>query len=193
MDTRSQPLRDPATMLAQVLRDWGGAQDLWLFGYASLIWRPEFEPAEQRLGRVHGYHRALKMWSRVNRGTIECPGLVFALLRGGSCHGMAFRIPKAQGEDVLRRLWPREMVTGVYDPRWLNCQTAQGSVQALAFTLPRHSPNYTGELGADQYRQIFATAHGRFGSTLDYARLTLEHLERLGIHDAALARLLRLA
>jgi glutathione-specific gamma-glutamylcyclotransferase len=193
MDPRSQPLRDPATMLAQVLREWGGERDLWLFGYASLIWRPDFEPAEQRLGRVHGYHRALKMWSRVNRGTPECPGLVFALLRGGSCHGMAFRVPKAQGEDVLRRLWPREMVTGVYDPRWLNCQTAHGSVPTLAFTLPRDSPNYTGELDADQYRQIFASAHGRFGSTLDYARLTLEHLERLGIHDAALARLLRLA
>ena len=77
-------LRDPAPMLAQALRDWGGEQDLWVFGYASLIWRPEFEAAEQRLARLHGYHRALKMWSRVNRGTPECPGLVFALLSGGS-------------------------------------------------------------------------------------------------------------
>jgi cation transport protein ChaC len=180
-------------MLEQALRDWGGRQDLWIFGYASLIWRPEFDPAEQRVGRVHGYHRALKMWSRINRGTPECPGLVFALLCGGSCQGMAMRVPRAQGEDVLRRLWPREMVTGVYDPNWLQCQTAQGRVPALAFTLPRHSPNYTGELDPDQYRQIFATASGRYGSTLDYARLTLEHLQQLGIHDAALARLLRLA
>ncbi len=180
-------------MLEQALRDWGGRQDLWIFGYASLIWRPEFDPAEQRVGRVHGYHRALKMWSRINRGTPECPGLVFALLCGGSCQGMAMRVPRAQGEDVLRRLWPREMVTGVYDPKWLQCQTAQGRVPALAFTLPRHSPSYTGELDPDQYRQIFATASGRYGSTLDYARLTFEHLHQLGIHDAALARLLRLA
>lgn len=131
-------------MLARALRDWGGQQDLWVFGYASLIWRPEFEAAEQRVARLHGYHRALKMWSRVNRGTPDCPGLVFALLSGGSCQGMAFRIPLAQGEQALRQLWPREMITGVYDPKWLRCQTSNGVVRALAFTLPRHSPNYTG-------------------------------------------------
>ena len=70
-------------MLGTVLDQWGGASDLWIFGYASLIWRPEFEFAEKRPASVHGYHRALKMWSRVNRGSPECPGLVFALLSGG--------------------------------------------------------------------------------------------------------------
>ena len=192
MSALPPPLRDPAPMLAQALRDWGGQQDLWVFAYASLIWRPEFEAAEQRLARLHGYHRALKMWSRVNRGTPDCPGLVFALLSGGSCQGMAFRIPQAQGEQTLRQLWPREMITGVYDPKWLPCQTSGGVVRALAFTLPRHSPNYTGELPAARYQQIFAQASGRYGSTLDYARQTHEHLLRLGIRDATLARLLRL-
>ena len=187
------PVRDPAPMLAQTLREWGGQQDLWLFGYASLIWRPEFDAAEQRLARVHGYHRALRMWSRVNRGTPACPGLVFALLSGGSCAGMAFRVPQPQGEQVLRQLWPREMVTGVYDPRWLQCRTENGAVRALAFTLPRNSPNYTGPLSAEQYRDIFARAVGRYGSTLDYAQTTLSHLEALGIPDRTLARLLQLA
>jgi glutathione-specific gamma-glutamylcyclotransferase len=187
------PVRDPAPMLAQTLREWGGGQDLWLFGYASLIWRPEFDAAEQRLARVHGYHRALRMWSRVNRGTPACPGLVFALLSGGSCTGMAFRVPQAQGEEVLRQLWPREMVTGVYDPRWLQCRTDGGPVRALAFTLPRNSPNYTGPLSAAQYRDIFAQAVGRYGSTLDYAQRTLSQLEALGIPDRTLARLLRQA
>jgi cation transport protein ChaC len=106
---------------------------------------------------------------------------------------MAFRIPQAQGEQALRQLWPREMVTGVYDPKWLRCQTSAGPVRALAFTLPRQSPNYTGELPAARYQQIFAQSSGRYGSTLDYARQTHEHLLRLGIRDAALARLLQLA
>ena len=70
------------------MREWGGKDDLWIFAYASLIWRPEFEHAEERFATIHGYHRALKMWSRVNRGTPECPGLVFGLLHGGSCKGM---------------------------------------------------------------------------------------------------------
>ena len=177
-------------MLDATLQAWGGHQDLWIFGYASLIWRPEFDHTEHRLARVHGYHRALKMWSRVNRGTPECPGLVFALLRGGSCQGMVYRIPKADGEAVLRRLWPREMPNAVYDPKWLRCVTSHGDVPGLAFTLSHHSPNFTGDLSPTQYRQIFAQARGRYGTTRDYAELTLHHLKALGIRDRALERVL---
>ncbi len=189
------PPRDGAAMLEQTVSQWQALPDtdLWVFGYASLIWRPEFEFTEQRLAKVHGYHRALKMWSRINRGTPERPGLVFALLIGGSCHGVVFRIPKPRGEMALRQLWPREMPNPVYDPKWLRCQTAQGTVTALAFTLSRRSPNFTGTLHPDQYREIFAKAVGRFGSTLDYAQLTFDHLQAMGIHDQALGRLLRLA
>ena len=78
-------VRDPAPLLDATRREWGGKADLWVFGYASLIWRPDFEVAEHRAAKVHGWHRALKMWSRVNRGTPETPGLVFALLTGGCC------------------------------------------------------------------------------------------------------------
>ena len=163
-----------------------------MFGYASLIWRPEFDFAEQRRARVHGYHRALKMWSRVNRGTPECPGLVFALLAGGSCQGMAYRVPRQQAEDALVQLWQREMPTGVYDPKWLACQTADGPVSALAFTLSRQSPNYTGDLEPEHYRHILSRSCGRYGSTLDYARQTYECLLDAGIHDLKLRRLLSL-
>ena len=89
-----RPARDPEASLQLARSQWGGQGDLWVFGYASLIWRPEFDAAECRPARVHGFHRALKMRSRVNRGTPETPGLVFALLPGGSCHGLAFRIAR---------------------------------------------------------------------------------------------------
>lgn len=72
-------------MLERALDEWGGQQDLWIFGYGSLIWKPDFDYAERRPAKVHGWHRALKMWSRINRGTPECPGLVFGMLSGGSC------------------------------------------------------------------------------------------------------------
>lgn len=186
-------LRDPAPMLERTLREWGGHQDLWVFGYGSLIWRPDFEFAERRPARVFGWHRALKMWSRVNRGTPECPGLVFGMLPGGSCHGMAFRVDQALAGPVLETLWRREMITGVYDPRWLPCRTAQGTVRALAFTLSRKSPSHTGELSEQEYRRIFQQAQGIYGTTRDYAQATFDELQRLGIHDQALARLLTLA
>lgn len=188
------PGREPAQLLRQTFQEWGGRGDLWIFGYASLIWRPEFEHDEHHMAHVHGWHRALKMWSRVNRGSPECPGLVFGLISGGSCRGMVFRIPRREVEDMLPRLWEREMPTGVYDPRWLHCRTAAGhTVQALAFTLSRRSPNFTGQLSAAQYRRILASARGRYGSTHDYAQTTYRHLLELGIRDQQLEWILRCA
>jgi cation transport protein ChaC len=131
------------------------------------------------------------MWSRLNRGSPECPGLVFALLPGGSCHGVAYRVPKEQADEVLVRLWAREMPMDIYVPSWLPCATPQGTVRALAFTLPRNSPSYTGHLPAETYRQIFQQASGRFGTTLDYALQTYRSLQNHGIEDRALAALLR--
>jgi len=180
-------------MLQAVLQDWGGQRDLWVFGYASLIWRPEFEAAESRFATLHGYHRALKMWSRVNRGTPALPGLVFGLLPGGSCKGMAYRLPGDQVPATLPALWEREMPNGVYDPRWLRCRTAQGDITALAFTLSRRSPHHTGVLSDEHYRHIFSSACGRYGTTREYAQLTYEKLRMLGIDDQALGRLLELA
>ena len=186
--------RNGAQMLADTMAQWralGPQPDLWVFGYASLVWRPEFQAAEQRLARVQGYHRCLKMWSRVNRGTPERPGLVFALMAGGSCQGLALRLPFEEVEAMMPTLWAREMPNPVYDPKWVRCQTAQGPVTALAFTLSRHSPNYTGSLSTERYREIFTHSVGRYGSTLQYASQTLEGLRAHGIEDRALARLLR--
>ena len=186
-------LRDPQPMLAEALQAWGGRHDLWVFGYASLIWRPEFDAAEQRGALVHGWHRALEMRSRVNRGTPECPGLVFALVRGGSCRGMAYRIERQRAHAELVRLWAREMPTGVYDPKWLACRTPQGSVQALAFTLGRGSPAHTGPLPDAQMLEVLRCAAGRYGSTLDYLLETAASLRTCGIRDRDIERLIALA
>ena len=179
-------------MLETVIQEWGGQDDLWIFGYASLIWRPEFEFSEERFATIYGYHRALKMWSRVNRGTPECPGLVFGLLHGGCCKGMAFRIAQNRVAATLPALWNREMPNGVYDPKWLQCQTVKGPVRALAFTLSKRSPNHTGVLSEATYRQIFSNAWGRYGTTRDYAQMTYDKLQSLGINDHALGKLLTL-
>jgi cation transport protein ChaC len=187
------PGRDPARMLGDALRAWGGRGDAWIFGYASLIWRPEFEAVENRAATVHGWHRALAMHSHVNRGTPERPGLVFALVAGGSCRGRAYRVDKARVEPELQRLWCREMPTGVYDPKWLPCRTPQGVVRALAFTLSRKSPSHTGDLAEAQVVEILRTATGRYGSTLSYLVETASSLRSIGIRDRDVERLLALA
>jgi cation transport protein ChaC len=182
---------DPLAMLDRALTEWGGHEDLWIFGYGSLIWKTEFDFAERRPAKVHGWHRALKMWSRINRGTPEQPGLVFGLISGGSCQGVVFRIPKAIGREVLATLWVREMKLAVYDPKWLECHTTLGPVHALAFTLSRKSPSHTGVLTPEEYRRIFAEAAGVYGTTHEYAHRTLEELKRHNIRDRGLEKLLR--
>jgi cation transport protein ChaC len=186
-------LRDPQPMLAAAMQAWGGLHDLWVFGYASLIWRPEFDAAERRGAHVHGWHRALEMRSRVNRGTPDRPGLVFALVRGGSCRGMAYRIERERAAAELERLWAREMPTGVYDPKWLACRTPQGPVRALAFTLSHRSPAHTGALPDAQMLEVLRGAAGRYGSTLDYLRETATSLRDCGIRDRDIERLIALA
>jgi glutathione-specific gamma-glutamylcyclotransferase len=179
--------------LERIRRQWAGRAELWVFGYASLIWRPEFEAAEARPALVHGFHRALRMRSRINRGTPQCPGLVFALIGGGRCRGVVYRVDREEADAVLQRLWAREMPTGVYIPRWLNCSTAVGEVSALAFTLPRSSPSYTGPIDDRQMLDILRRAQGRFGSTLDYLLQTARGLRALGLRDREIERLVRLA
>jgi cation transport protein ChaC len=185
--------RHPANQLARVRAQWGGRGELWVFGYASLIWRPEFDAVEQRPATVFGYHRALEMRSTINRGTPECAGLVFALVSGGSCRGMAYRIDPARADAELDRLWAREMPTGVYDAKWLPCRTPEGMVQALAFTLSRNSPSHVGPVPDAQMVEILRTACGRYGTTLDYLVGTAASLRGVGIRDKEIERLVALA
>lgn len=187
------PFREPEPMRQRITAQWGGREDLWVFGYASLIWRPEFEAAERRPAWVGGWHRALRMRSRINRGTPEVPGLVFALLPGGSCRGVAYRVPRPRVEAELERLWAREMPTGVYDPRLIPTRTPQGPVRALTFTLSRRSPACLPPLDDATLLDILRTARGRYGTTLEYLVETAGALQACGIQDREITRLMNVA
>lgn len=171
-------------------------QDIWIYGYGSLIWRPEFEFVERRHALLHGYHRSLCLWSRVNRGTPERPGLVFALDSGGSCRGVVFRIDQTHASQIMDALWRREMASGAYIPRWLNCRTENGNITALAFTMNRTTSGYVRDLPEEQLLHIVRTAHGSYGPCIDYVLETADALQRHGIVDKrlfAIARQLRQA
>ena len=186
--------RDPKPLLQQAFTHWQASrQPLWIFGYASLLWKREFDAVEARRATVAGWHRAFRMRSRVNRGSVACPGLVFALMAGGSCVGQIFRVRAGTELKVMQDLWDREMPTGVYDPRWLSCRTPGGRVQALAFTLPHRHPSHTGRLSDEAMLDIFQRARGRYGTTLEYLSQTATQLAHMGIRDAEVQRLMRLA
>ena len=99
-----------------------GAQmeDLWIFGYGSLLWKPAFEFVESRPATVQGWHRSFCIRVARFRGTRDQPGLMMALDRGGQCRGMAFRVPADQAEGTLHALVRRELVVRPpgTPPRW---------------------------------------------------------------------------
>lgn len=162
--------------------------DLWVFGYGSLMWRPGFGYLEMHSARLHGYHRALCVWSWVHRGCREQPGLVFGLDRGGSCVGRVFRVAAAHKDSAAHYLYEREMVTSVYVPRLLPVNLEERTVTALTFGIDRRHPQYAGKLDPRRAAAVVGQAVGRSGPNREYLLNTVLHLRELGIRDAGLER-----
>jgi len=169
-------------------------RDLWVFGYGSLMWSPGFRYLEKATALVRGYHRALCILSSRYRGTPDRPGLVMGLCRGGSCWGMAFRVPAARTRRVLAALWKREMLNKVYKPTLIPARIGAGRrIRALAFVADTSHRQFVRELDLHGRAQLVAQGIGQRGPCVDYIRNTLEHMMALGVTDPHLARVLDLA
>ena len=165
-------------------------EDFWVFAYGSLIWRPGFPHLDVKPGLLRGYHRRFCVYSHTYRGTPERPGLVLGLDRGGSCHGLVYRVPAAEGEWVMDYLHDREMVLGVYDPRWLAVDTDDGRVMAAGFVVDPGHPQYAGDLTRAETIRLIRQGEGSGGTCLDYLRNTVAHLDALEMRDHTLHELL---
>lgn len=163
--------------------------DFWVFGYGSLIWNPGFAHVETSRARLSGYRRALCVRSWVHRGTQERPGLVLGLDRGGSCVGMAFRVPGELHDEVMSYLRERELVTHVYLERQVRLRLDDGrSVQAIAYVCDRSHQQFAAGVDAEEAIEIIRNAVGRSGDNPSYVKSTVEHLQALGIRDHWLER-----
>jgi len=164
--------------------------DIWVFGYGSLMWRPGFPHREARPARLWGHHRALCVYSVHYRGTPERPGLVLGLDRGGSCVGRAFRVAAADADAVIAYLDGRELVTGVYRRRRLTLGLDGRRVGAIAYVADRDHPQYAGTLAPARAAAIVRAGCGTGGDNADYLARTVAHLDALGIADGPLHALL---
>ena len=164
----------------------------WLFAYGSLIWNPATAFVERRIATVRGWHRRFCLgWDYRYRGSLESPGLMLALDRGGQCTGAAYRLPDADLETELQALIRREMsmVPSAFPWRWLEVLTGRGPVRALTFAMDRRHERYIAGLSEAETVDMLATACGFRGSMAEYLFSTVAKLEELGIHDRNLWRL----
>src|ERR1700746_745136 len=153
--------------------------DLWVFGYGSLMWRPGFDFIEQVPARLIGEHRALCVYSFDHRGTPEKPGLVLGLDRGGACRGVAFRVAARLRDDTIDYLRGREQTTHVYREVmrsvWLENEARQ-RVSALAYVVDRGHIQYAGRLSLTEQLRLVRQGHGRSGTNSDLQLATVDTL-----------------
>lgn len=165
-------------------------EDLWVFGYGSLIWRPGFDFVESVDATLRGYHRSLCILSHVHRGTPEQPGLVLGLDRGGACRGLAFRVEAGRADETLAYLREREQATAVYLERRLSVRLADGrGIAAVTYVADRKHLQYAGRLPREELLRLIRQGRGASGENPDYVLRTQEHLRRMGIFDPVLSAL----
>jgi glutathione-specific gamma-glutamylcyclotransferase len=171
-----------------------GAPDrgIWLFAYGSLIWKPNFAHDAESLAQVHGWHRSFCLgWMRAFRGSPDRPGLMMALDRGGSCRGVAFRLPERQLEENLLPVIRREMPfkTSGMSARWMRGRTPEGLRDMIGFPAVRGSQGHLPDVPEDQIVAALATSAGPAGTMAEYLHSTVSRLEERGIRDRYLWRL----
>ena len=164
--------------------------DVWFFAYGSLMWDPGFAPVEVRPARLYGYHRAFCVRSRHYRGTAAAPGVVLGLDRGGSCHGRALRVAERDRAHVFEYLAEREMPEEIYTCRRVRLALGRRRVDGYALVVNRDNFLYAGRLSEAEIARIIVNSEGERGRNRDYLASTVRHLDKLGIGDGPMHRLL---
>ncbi len=167
----------------------------WIFGYGSLVWRPEFPHLEQRPAFVRGWTRRFWQASTDHRGVPSRPGRVVTLLPepGAVCWGMGYRLDPDQVDGVLAALDWRER--GGYERHEVSLHFGPDRVEpGLMYVATPANPNYVGSADLSEIAQHVRGAHGPSGTNLDYVLRLAEALRQMVAEDAhvfALERLLR--
>lgn len=172
---------------------------VWIFGYGSLVWRPDFAYAESRPALIDGWARRFWQGSTDHRGVPGAPGRVVTLIEapGEACWGMAYRIAGGDRDGVLAKLDYREK--GGYRLAEVSIRFAgpdggradgpaprrsdSGRVGGLVYVATEENPNYLGpaEL-ADIAAQVRAS-RGPSGHNVEYVLRLADALKDLGAED----------
>lgn len=164
----------------------------WIFVYGSLIWKPGFDHTAAVVAHLHGWRRAFCMHLDNWRGTPDNPGLMLALVPGGSCRGIAYRMPPDDLRGRMMRLLRREINyhEDVGPIRWCPARLDDGSVQSvLTFYCMGSGAAGLVNLPIEGQVDRLVRAAGRAGSGAEYLHNTVVALESAGIRDRYLWRL----
>ena len=166
----------------------------WVFGYGSLIWKPDLPFDDCRPARLRHWARRFWQGSHDHRGTAQAPGRVVTLIEtpGAVCDGIAYRVPGAEAEAMLDRLDHREK--NGYARRQLDLTTASGELRALVYVAVPDNFAWLGDAPVADIAHQIHSARGPSGANRDYLLeldAALASLEAQDPHVAELAALVR--
>jgi len=150
----------------------------WVFGYGSLMWQPDIPYVEARPAILWGWHRAHALISTVAWGSVERPGLILTLLRGGTCFGIAFCIAPAHWRRTIAYLRRRE---SAYRHVWVEVITPNGAIKALTFTANPTNPRFIGKQPLERSALLVAQGEGNKGSSREYLNETVFAVKAMGV------------
>ena len=159
---------------------------MWIFGYGSLVWRPDVAFEERLPAYVKGWTRRFWQGSPDHRGTPQLPGRVVTLVQeaGAQTWGMAYRLAPSAVADILQRLDHRER--GGYARHEVALYTQDGAPHAtgLVYVATPTNPHYLGAAPAAAMAAQIRGAAGESGPNRDYVLRLAESLRAMGAQDA---------
>lgn len=150
-----------------------GKNSLWIFGYGSLVWKPDFKYKKSKVGYIKGYKRRFWHGDNFHRGNDELPGRVVTLIEDDdeSTWGVAFEVTGSQVEESLKYLNVRETVCGGYITKMVDFfpkGEGEAPVPALVYIATADNTLYLGPASPEDIGAQIAVCRGRSGHNLEY-------------------------
>ncbi|MFK7914123.1 MAG: gamma-glutamylcyclotransferase [Pseudomonadales bacterium] len=158
----------------------------WLFGYGSLIWRPDFEFLDAARATLPNYARKFWQGSHDHRGVPEAPGRVVTLIDapGSDCGGMAYQISEATSAAILSALDHREK--NGYERRTVTLTLPDREhtrISALVYLGAPGNFAWFGDAPDAEIAHQISRASGPSGSNVDYLFKLADALRKLEYQD----------
>lgn len=159
---------------------FGDHDEVWLFGYGSLIYLVDFPYLESRPASITGWSRRFWQGSHDHRGTEANPGRVVTLIEqpNAICGGMAFRVNAA----VFAQLDEREKNGYLRVATEMNFDDGS-TATGLTYLATADNKAYLGEASEQEIARQICGASGPSGDNCDYLLELAVALRELGLED----------
>ncbi|EIE20454.1 ChaC-like protein [Coccomyxa subellipsoidea C-169] len=175
-------------MTVQIVGD-SSKEQVWIFGFGSLIWKAGFEYSKRVEGYIKDYRRVFYQGSTDHRGIPEAPGRVVTLEAspGDCCWGAAYLLAGSYEEqqNTLQYLEWREkqydlrVRVNVYGKESSDEPIVKGALTYIASEDRTKNLNYLGTAPAEVIAQQIASAVGPSGPNYEYLYGLAQALEQV--------------